>query len=356
MRQGEIGVEHQLNIDARQPRTLRRVCRTLGLALTATLMVGAPALAEPRMMAGTALNMPAIPARAADGSFLTINRGVEPLQALWHVRAALNVAALGCEGAGHAATIAAYNRFLRAQRAPLAAANTAIVTRYKARYGAAWTARYDAYMTSLYNFFSQPFVKSAFCAAAQPIAAETAAVTPASATAFGAGALPRLEAPFTDFYKRYAAYEVALADYTRRIAGDTTPGAPPAPVSPLLDYAALDAASDWQPAATIAVAIATPAPRTISAPRLAMAVPEARLELSAMSAAKAPAQIAPPRRAMSLAMAAPAPVAARPKPAAMLAATASESMVPAAVRTAITRVPVPDVARIDPALSYTLPD
>jgi hypothetical protein len=48
---------------------------------------------------------------------------------LWHVRAALNVAALGCEGPAHKATADAYNRFLSSERVVVDAASKAIIAR-----------------------------------------------------------------------------------------------------------------------------------------------------------------------------------------------------------------------------------
>jgi len=221
------------------PRRQRRI-RDL-VAAIALAMAGSASAQQPRMMAADASNLPAIPAQDESGAFRTINYGIDASEALWHVRAALNVAALGCEGAPRAALIAAYNRFITAQRVPLAAANKAIGVRLQARYGAGWTAQYDADMTALYNFFSQPFAKTAFCAVAAPVAAETARVTPATAGRFAADALPRLEAPFTAFYARYLSYQRALADYRSRYTGGATAAAP-LRAAPSLDYA-LDAAS-----------------------------------------------------------------------------------------------------------------
>ena len=54
------------------------------------------------------------PARDADGDYRTINHGIGAQQAMWHVRAALNVAAIGCRGTdGGAALTAAYNARLQ---------------------------------------------------------------------------------------------------------------------------------------------------------------------------------------------------------------------------------------------------
>ena len=203
--------------------------------------------ATPRTMAMTARNMPAIPPLGPDGRFRTINSGLDGAQRLWHVRAALNVAALGCKGDGQKPLIDAYNRFITANRTVLATADRSVRARFQGEFGGGWQMRHDAYQTSLYNFFAQPFVQSAFCAAAAPIAQAAGGVRPVGVAAFADDALPRLEAPFLDYYRRYAAYEVALADYERRLASGVEERAAPPPASPLLDYG-MDRMSGWAPA------------------------------------------------------------------------------------------------------------
>ena len=60
------------------------------------------------------------PAHDATG-YRTPNRALTPGEATWHLRVALNVAALGCRGPEEAATAAAYNALLKANEATLAA-------------------------------------------------------------------------------------------------------------------------------------------------------------------------------------------------------------------------------------------
>ena len=60
----------------------------------------APALGPmPQPPAGAYAGM-TIPARLADGSYPTPNQHLGYAATLWHLRVALNVAALGCRGAG----------------------------------------------------------------------------------------------------------------------------------------------------------------------------------------------------------------------------------------------------------------
>jgi hypothetical protein len=177
--------------------------------------LAAPASAQgwsqpPQAPMGAAPNQ-AIPPLGPDGRYVTLNQGLSQDETSWHVRAALNVAALGCRDAAERATVAAYNRLIARNSAVLAAAASGVKTRYRARYGAGWEPVHDRNMTRLYNFFAQPPAQQRFCAVAREVLAEVQAVRPADFAAFAAAALPRLEAPFTDFYRDYDAYRTAYA-------------------------------------------------------------------------------------------------------------------------------------------------
>lgn len=159
-----------------------------------------------------------IPAVAGDGHYLTVNQGISPEQMAWHVRAALNVAALGCRDVAERETIAAYNAMLGRHRAPLAAADAAVKAQYRVRYGAGWDSRHDRDMTRVYNFFAQPPAQTSFCRVARDVLAEAGRVSPERFAAFAADALPRLEAPFTDFYRDYDAWRIADRAWQNRLA------------------------------------------------------------------------------------------------------------------------------------------
>lgn len=157
-----------------------------------------------------------IPARLADGSYATPNRALSDAAAIWHVRAALNVAALGCTGADQSVMIDRYNAMLKTQKAPLAKAQTALISQYAASApDHKGQAAYDDAMTRLYNYFAQPTIKAGFCAAAGAVLAQSTTVEPAGLTSFATGAVATLDAPFVDFYRRYDAYRVALAGWRR---------------------------------------------------------------------------------------------------------------------------------------------
>ena len=173
--------------------------------------------ARPLPPAGSAPNQ-LIPARGGDGDYMTVNRGISREQTAWHVRAALNVAALGCRDEAERETVAAYNALLNRHKASLAAADFAVKAQYRARYGAGWDMRHDRDMTRVYNFFAQPPAQASFCQVARDVLAEARRVSPDQFAAFAADALPRLEAPFTDFYRDYDAWKIADRAWQGRLA------------------------------------------------------------------------------------------------------------------------------------------
>lgn len=185
-----------------------------------------------------------IPAALPDGSYPTPNRALTPAATVWHLRAALNVAALACRGPQEGAIIAGYNAMLAARKPELARVEARYAAEFRSA-GADWQDRYDDAMTRLYNFFSQSPARDEFCAAAAAILADGAGVPAEGLDAFAAARLPMLDRPFTDFYRAYDAWR-----------GNA--------VRPLAQQSAVYAAN-----ATVAlgpVAVADPAPVSVPAP------------------------------------------------------------------------------------------
>jgi hypothetical protein len=178
-----------------------------------------------------------VPPLGVDGRYVTINRNLSEAATIWHVRSALNVAALGCRGEQEAALVASYNIMLASKKAVLAAAFAATEKEARASGDKAWRDAHDRRMTQVYNFFAQPPAQPAFCATAASIVAEAATTPPAAFAAFAATALARLEAPFTDFYRAFDAYRVDLAAWE---AGDRSAGL-------RLAYAPLESILAWTP-------------------------------------------------------------------------------------------------------------
>ena len=168
-----------------------------------------------------------LPARDAAGAFSTLNSGLTRAGTVWHLRTALNVAALSCRGPGEAETAAGYNALLASERHVLAAASQATAAVYRIRHGSQWRSRYDDAMTRLYNFWAQPAAQTAFCREADTVLRDASTVEPEQFEAFATTALPRLEAPFLAFFAEVEAYRTAMARWDAR-------GAPVTEIAALL--------------------------------------------------------------------------------------------------------------------------
>jgi hypothetical protein len=197
----------------------------------------------PAMPAGARPGM-AIPARLADGGYATPNHAVGAAAATWHMRVALNVAALACRGPDEAIIVARYNALLQSRKAELKAAEATLAAEFQ-RGGGDWRDRYDDAMTRLYNYFAQDFARDGFCAAARRVLADDAAVPQPSFAAYARARLPEIDRPFVDFFAAYDAWR-----------GQVPPLAAPRPA--LAIAAAVPVAA---PASVVAAAdVSTPPP------------------------------------------------------------------------------------------------
>jgi len=174
------------------------------IAAPAPIPVPAPApvrIVAPLPPDGAAANL-TIPAKLADGNYASPNRGVSAAGAVWHLRAAFNVAALSCPDASLAP---AYNKLLGTHRQALAVAHRTLTSEYGGM------TSFDPAMTRLYNYFAQPPVLARFCAQAGPLLLQAAALPVGSIDGFAATALATIDRPFGEFYARYDAYRTDLA-------------------------------------------------------------------------------------------------------------------------------------------------
>lgn len=190
-----------------------------------------------------------------DGTYITPNFDMTDAAAVWHLRGALNVAALGCDQAG-GGIVDGYNAWLRGHKAALEAYAAAYLRDWEETGWWDWRDAYENQQTRHYNFYSQSPVRVNFCAAARLEIAKVGAVADADLPAFARAALVRLDQPFIDFYtgvdawRDYYAKKVPAprfvptitdtpADPSAATANASAPTAPatnqPAPVAPPAD-------------------------------------------------------------------------------------------------------------------------
>lgn len=192
-----------------------------------------PAVIEtirPRPPMGAVEGM-SIPEVGADGAYLTPNRKVTSNTALWHVRMALNVAALACHDAGDLARTQ-YNRMLHVHKTVLGEANAAVDRNYAAAYGGTGQAYRERLNTVVYNFFSLPPVTKSFCPVAIAVGGRMLAMPSSALLAHAPQALAELEKPFQDFYAAYADYLRRLAEWQSRFGASVTVVVSPTPLPP----------------------------------------------------------------------------------------------------------------------------
>jgi hypothetical protein len=86
--------------------------------------------------------------------------------AVWNIRAALNVAALQCQFSPFLRTVKTYNSFLQAHSEELSRAQATMVGHFKRTDGAKSLTSFDMYTTRTYNSYSTLDAQYAFCNAA----------------------------------------------------------------------------------------------------------------------------------------------------------------------------------------------
>lgn len=167
------------------------------------------------------------------GAYLTPNRGVTSNTALWHVRMALNVAALACHDSGDLAR-SQYNRMLHVHGPILAEANAAVDRNYKYAFGSSsnGVSQRERLNTVVYNFFSLPPVTKSFCPVAIAVGGRMLAMPSGALLDYAPQALTELEKPFQDFYAAYADYLRRLAEWQSRFGGNVIVEASPTPLPP----------------------------------------------------------------------------------------------------------------------------
>jgi hypothetical protein len=135
----------------------------------------------------------------ADGSYVTPNFEMTDAAAVWHLRGALNVAALGCDQAG-GGIVDGYNAWLRLHREGLDTYVKRYLQEWEKTGWGDWRDAYENNQTRLYNFYSQSPIRVAFCAAARAEIVNVGTVPDADLPKYARAALVRLDKPFIDFF------------------------------------------------------------------------------------------------------------------------------------------------------------
>lgn len=163
-----------------------------------------------------------VPALRPDGLRQTINRDLGPLETLWHVRAALNVAALSCTAPQYERLVDDYNAFITNNKSFLRNANNAIIRKFRRDIGSGYKAAHDRHQTSLYNYWSFSPLRRPFCDQAVEVSQRAIITKSDEMNIFGAEALAQLEKPFVDFYAAYEQYEKDLEAWRVQYGGTGT--------------------------------------------------------------------------------------------------------------------------------------
>lgn len=196
-----------------------------------------------------------IPPKLPNGTYGTPNINNTDAAAVWHLRNALNVAALGCDHAG-GGIVVSYNAWLTTHAAVLDRYLQTYLHEWQAPGWGDWQRVYDDNQTRIYNFYSQPAMRLAFCVVARGEMAQVGQVADADLPTFARAALLRLDQPFVAFY---AAFDTWRDHYNSPIAVAT-----PAPLV-TLDGNAPAALGTMPPSfatpGDAPIAVATPSPR-----------------------------------------------------------------------------------------------
>ena len=248
-----------------------------------------------------------------------INRGLSPAATVWHMRVALNVAALACRGPRGDQIVNGYRTLLTTHKAVLSSVEDTLAGQYRAM-GGDWQDRYDDAMTRLYNFFSQAPARDAFCTAAAATLTEAERLSPNELQSFAAAVLPTLDAPFAEMLAPRPV--IALAAPT------------PSPV--------VGAVATAAPRAPVPAAVAAPAPVAPAAAVAARPAPVSVAPVAVASGTRAVAAVARPVVTAPAKTPEPAAAARATAPAAAVATRAAAA--PAAVGTRAPRI------EVDPAV------
>jgi hypothetical protein len=170
-----------------------------------------------------------LPAYGADGVRITPNRNLSREEAIWNFRAAINVAALNCQGPVWGIIAQNYNRMIVVHKSRLAQSNAAVDNEYRKRFPGQNALRVrDTRTTELYNYFALPPVREEYCNMALRKSEEAIAVPLAAFPEYAIGALGDVDGIYLRFFDAYAQYERDLAEWNMLYAPKPAPATSPA--------------------------------------------------------------------------------------------------------------------------------
>lgn len=160
-----------------------------------------------------------LPAKSSDGTRLTVNANISPLEAVWNFRSGWNVAALNCLEAKYEPILDGYKLYLAQHKDRLKAVNRELDRKYEEKLGDMATREREAYMTQVYNYYALPPAHDYFCDAALEVSQAFMQSQPDDLDAFSQSALVRLERAFTQFYDDMERYWVDVAEWDAKYGG-----------------------------------------------------------------------------------------------------------------------------------------
>ncbi len=159
-----------------------------------------------------------VPVVGIDGVRQSINTKIGPLQTVWNLRSAYNVAALNCQRVEHNDILIGYKRFLKIYKVGLLKANRGVDADYRKRFGPAYIRPREAYMTQVYNYYAFPPTLPNFCDAALAMARESMTLKPIDLTAFAQRYVPQFDLVYESFYRSYDQFRADAAAWDAKYA------------------------------------------------------------------------------------------------------------------------------------------
>jgi hypothetical protein len=167
-------------------------CSTIALALVAGCSQPTP---PPQALAAKPVVAPPLITPQQPVALSEIHRQAGDVERIWHLRAALNVAALQCVGSKQAGLVQDYNLLLSRHKVVLAQAYAAKQARFQQLSGKGWQKAMDRHMTQLYNHWAWPPAQQRFCANAIEAAHRTAMISPEGFGDYALRALSTVDQP-----------------------------------------------------------------------------------------------------------------------------------------------------------------